>query len=68
MEAMQAFVPSRTVEIPDAVENILGLAAGTVVWWIVWNGLYPWVRSSTAVLDHPSHKSDDREDQQMGRR
>jgi hypothetical protein len=33
-EGLQWFVPLRTVELPDLVENLLGLAAGTAIWWI----------------------------------
>lgn len=32
-ELLQTFVPPRTVELADVVENVLGLATGT---WLVW--------------------------------
>lgn len=34
-EAMQAFVPTRVVDIIDLVENMLGLLAGWAVWRLV---------------------------------
>jgi VanZ family protein len=32
-ETLQAFVPTRNVELLDYVENLLGLATGGVIWW-----------------------------------
>jgi hypothetical protein len=32
-ELLQSFVPPRTPELKDFVENLLGLAVGTAVWW-----------------------------------
>ena len=34
-ESLQLFVPHRTARVMDAVENILGIALGTVVYWMV---------------------------------
>lgn len=34
-EGLQTLVPHRTVELLDLVENLLGLAAGTAIWWFV---------------------------------
>lgn len=33
-ELVQAFIPGRLVELLDLTENLLGLAAGTAVWWL----------------------------------
>ncbi len=35
-ESLQAFVPPRTVQLADYLENVLGIAAGSAVWWTVW--------------------------------
>lgn len=34
-ESLQAFVPARVVALQDYTENILGVAAGTIVYWLV---------------------------------
>lgn len=34
-ESLQAFVPPRTVELLDYIENILGVLAGSGVYWVV---------------------------------
>jgi len=34
-ELLQSLVPNRTVELTDLIENLLGLAAGTVLWWLL---------------------------------
>ena len=34
-EGLQALIPHRTVELLDLIENLLGLAAGTAIWWFV---------------------------------
>jgi hypothetical protein len=33
-ELLQAFVPPRTVDLADLSENLLGVAAGTVIFWV----------------------------------
>ena len=33
-ELLQSLVPRRTVEPRDLIENLLGLAAGAIIWWI----------------------------------
>ena len=33
VELLQAFVPPRTVEAMDLIENLSGVAAGTAVYW-----------------------------------
>jgi hypothetical protein len=35
MELLQWFVPNRTVELLDAIENTLGIAAGSGVYWLL---------------------------------
>ena len=34
IEGLQWFVPARSVELLDVIENLLGLAVGTAIWWI----------------------------------
>ena len=34
-ETLQLFVPHRTARVMDAIENILGIALGTGIYWIV---------------------------------
>ena len=34
-ETLQLFVPHRTARVMDAIENILGIALGTGVYWLV---------------------------------
>jgi len=34
-ELLQSLVPNRTVELADLIENLLGLAVGTAIWWLV---------------------------------
>ncbi len=33
-ESLQAFVPTRSVGLQDYIENILGIAAGTGIYWL----------------------------------
>jgi glycopeptide antibiotics resistance protein len=33
-ESLQLFVPHRTARVMDAIENILGIAAGTGIYWL----------------------------------
>jgi hypothetical protein len=35
VESLQGVVPSRTVEVRDYVENILGVAVGTGLYWLI---------------------------------
>lgn len=35
VELLQAFVPPRKVEALDLIENLLGVAAGTAIYWAV---------------------------------
>lgn len=62
-EALQAFVPNRVVDIFDVVENVTGLVAGTVIWWIVWNRLRPCIFGAVSVHDRRNQESDDEENQ-----
>ncbi len=34
VELLQSLVPKRTVQLRDLAENLLGLAAGTTIWWL----------------------------------
>ena len=34
-ESLQLFVPHRTARVMDAIENILGIAAGSAIYWVV---------------------------------
>ena len=40
-ELLQAFVPPRTVEWLDVMENLLGITAGTAIAWAVFRGCRP---------------------------
>jgi VanZ family protein len=40
-ESLQAFVPPRTVELMDYVENIAGVAFGSAVVWALWKWRIP---------------------------
>jgi VanZ family protein len=33
-ELLQTLVPPRTAELKDFIEDVLGLAAGTAIWWV----------------------------------
>ena len=35
-ESLQALVPPRTVEVKDYIENFLGVAAGSGIYWLAW--------------------------------
>lgn len=37
-ETLQALVPARTVEIPDYLENLVGLAVGAGIWLVAQKG------------------------------
>ena len=57
-EALQAFVPNRVADTIDGVENIVGLVAGTVLWWIVWRILCTWMPGAMAMHDPENQESD----------
>lgn len=40
VETLQALVPSRTVELRDYLENVLGVAAGTGLYWLSEKGTF----------------------------
>jgi VanZ like protein len=65
-EALQAFVPNRTVDAFDAVENVVGLVAGTVIWRIVWKRLCLRMLGAMAAHDRQNQESDDGENHQAG--
>ena len=62
-EALQAFVPNRVTDIFDVVENVTGLVAGTVIWWIVWERPRPRIFGAVSVHDRRNQESDDEENQ-----
>lgn len=35
-EALQLLVPHRTSQVIDGVENLLGIALGAIIYWLVW--------------------------------
>jgi len=39
-EALQGLVPNRIVDPIDAVENVLGLVAGALIWRTVWKKIH----------------------------
>ena len=46
-ETLQLFVPHRTARVMDAIENILGIALGTGIYWLVLR-----LRKADIVLKH----------------
>jgi VanZ family protein len=61
-EALQAFVPSRCVSLEDFFENLIGVAAGSAIYWCVCRAVA--LDSSVAVSTFPdegdgSRPSDD---------
>ena len=53
VESLQYFAPTRSVELLDYTENLLGLAAGTGLYWLGQRILQPWwpLRTPLAELD-----------------
>ena len=40
-ETLQLFVPHRTAQVIDAIENILGIAVGSAIYWLVLRLMQP---------------------------
>jgi VanZ family protein len=48
-ESLQLFVPCRTARVMDGFENILGIAAGSLLYWLVVWLMQPSVKLSLAA-------------------
>jgi VanZ family protein len=35
-ETLQLFVPHRTAQVIDGIENLLGIALGSGIYWLAW--------------------------------
>jgi VanZ family protein len=55
-ETVQAFVPCRSCELKDYVDNFLGVAAGTGIYWIVYR---TWQIRTRRNIDAASSSSTD---------
>ena len=50
-ETLQLFVPHRTARVMDAVENILGIALGTGIYWMVLRLRKPSLAAEKATIE-----------------
>jgi hypothetical protein len=50
-EWLQRFVPTRTVRLMDAVENMLGVAAGVGIYALLRRLMRPWEQKSSVAAD-----------------
>ncbi len=66
-EALQAFVPTRVVDPIDVAENVTGLIAGALIWWIVSRKTRVPTHGDKRARDCPNHNSDGEENQATGR-
>jgi uncharacterized membrane protein YccC len=48
-ESLQLLVPGRTARVMDGVENILGIAAGSLAYWLVLRLMQPYLKHSLAA-------------------
>ncbi|MGA2065818.1 MAG: VanZ family protein [Thermoguttaceae bacterium] len=48
-ESLQLFVPHRTARVMDGIENILGIAAGSGIYWLVQRLVQPLTKLSLAA-------------------
>ncbi len=48
-ESLQLLVPQRTARVMDGIENILGIAAGSLIYWLVLRLLQPYLKVSLAA-------------------
>jgi len=48
-ETLQLFVPHRTARVMDAIENILGIAAGAGIYWLILWLVQPYPKSNLAA-------------------
>ena len=48
-ESLQLFVPHRTARVMDGIENILGIAAGSAIYWLVLRRMQPYLKPNLAA-------------------
>ena len=48
-ETLQLFVPQRTARVMDGIENILGIAAGSVIYWLLLRLMRPFLEAELAA-------------------
>jgi hypothetical protein len=48
-ESLQLFVPQRTAQVIDGIENILGIAVGSAIYWLVLRGMQPYLKLNGAA-------------------
>ena len=48
-ETLQLFVPHRTARVMDAIENILGIAAGSAIYWLLLRLMRPFLKVNLAA-------------------
>ena len=48
-ESLQLFVPHRTARVMDGMENILGIAAGSGIYWLIQRRMQPFMKLSLAA-------------------
>ena len=48
-ESLQLFVPHRTARVMDAVENILGIAFGSAIYWLLLRVMQPYLKLDLAA-------------------
>ena len=48
-ESLQYFVPYRTARVMDGIENILGIAAGSAIYWLVLRLMQPLLKLNLAA-------------------
>ena len=48
-ESLQLFVPHRTARVMDGIENILGIAAGSGIYWLLLRLMQPFLKVNLAA-------------------
>jgi hypothetical protein len=48
-ESLQMFVPHRTSRVMDGFENMLGIAIGSGIYWLVQRMMQPWLKVNLAA-------------------
>jgi VanZ family protein len=48
-ESLQLFVPHRSARVMDGIENILGIAAGSVIYWLLLRLMQPFLKRDLAA-------------------
>ena len=48
-ESLQLLVPHRTARIMDGIENILGIAAGSLIYWLLLRLMQPYLKANLAA-------------------